>query len=135
MATHAKKIETLRVPLETKPGALAKVYGAFKEAKVNIIASWGYQMGPDQGQAHFYAADTAKAKDVLQKMGLKPVTENACFAEGDDQVGVYADLLQKISKAGVNIEATDAIGVHGKFATVLFADQKNIPALCKALGC
>jgi predicted amino acid-binding ACT domain protein len=68
-------------------------------------------------------------------MGKNPAQGWACYAEGSDQVGVYADLLQKIAKAGINLHATDAFAVGGKFATVFFAEQKDVPALCKALGC
>jgi len=35
----------------------------------------------------------------------------------------------------VNLEATDAFGIGGKFAAVLFANQKDIPKLCQTLGC
>jgi len=121
MATHVTKIQTLTVPLETQPGSLGKVYSAFKEAGVNIIASWAYEMGPGQAQAHFYAVDTHKAKDVLTKMGKTPTFDDAVYAEGDDRVGVYDELLAKAAKAGVNIDATDAFGVKGKFAAVFFA--------------
>ncbi len=133
MATNVKKITTLTVPLDAKAGSLSQVYSAFKEAGINILASWAYEMGPGQAQAHFYAADTTKAKDVLTKMGRKPTLDDAVYAEGDDRTGVYAELLGKVAKAGVNIEATDAFGVNGKFATVFFA--KDTAALCKALGC
>jgi len=132
MATKVKKIQTLTVALDTKPGALAQVYGAFREAGVNVLASWGYQMGPGQAQAHFWAADTKKATDVLTKMGKNPTIDDAVFAEGDDKVGAYSELLAKITKAGVNIEATDAFALQGKFATVFFADDTD--ALYKALN-
>ena len=135
MATTTKKIQTLEVDLETRPGSLSKVYGAFKEEKINVLATWAYEMGPGQGKAIIYASDFTKAKNVLNQLGLKPKAGSACYAEGDDAVGAYADLLQKIAKAGVNLHATDAFGVGGKFATVFFADDKDMPDLCKALGC
>jgi len=133
MATKCKKIQTLTVPLDAKPGALSHVYGAFREAGVNILASWAYEMGPGQAQAHFFAADTTKAKEVLTKLGKKATVDDAVYAEGEDRVGVYSELLGKVAKAGVNIEATDAFSVNGKFATVFFS--KDTPALCKALDC
>ena len=133
MATTAKKIQTLTVALDAKAGALGKVYSAFKEANVNVLASWAYEMGPGQAQAHFFCADMNKAKDVLGKMGMKPTIDDACWAEGDDRVGVYAELLAKVAKANINIDATDAFSVNGRFATVFFS--KDIPGLCKALGC
>ena len=134
MAT-AKKIELLTYKLEAKPGALAKVFGALREANVNVIASWAYQMGPDQAQGHVYATDTKKAKDCLTKIGAEPKTESACYVEDTDEIGRYASLLKTIADAGINLEATDAIAIGGKFASVLFANQNDIPKLCKTLGC
>ena len=134
MAT-AKKIEILTYKLEAKPGALAKVFAAFKDAKVNVIASWAYQLGPHEAQGHVYASDGAKAKEVLTKIGAQPKVEYACYVEDTDEVGRYAGLLKKIGDAGLNLEATDAFGIGGKFAAVLFANQKDIPKLCQTLGC
>ena len=134
MAT-TKKIEILTYKLEPKPGALAKVFASFREAKVNVIASWAYQTGPNDAQGHVYASDTAKAKDVLTKTGAQPKVEYACYVEDADEVGRYAGLLKKIGDAGLNLEASDAFAIGGKFATVLFVNQKDIPKLCQTLGC
>ena len=130
-----KKIEILTYKLEPKPGALAKVFASFREAKVNVIASWAYQTGPNEAQGHVYASDTVKAKDVLTKIGGQPKAEYACYIEEADEVGRYASLLKKIADAGINLEATDAFAIGGRFATVLFVDQKDIPKLCQTLGC
>lgn len=135
MKTTTKKIETLDVNLPAEPGALARVYSGFREAGVNVIASWGYEMGPGQAQAHFYVTDTEKTKATLTKMGMKPTVTQACWVEGDDKVGTYADILGKIGKAGVNVGATDAFAINGHFASVVFpASQKDFTALCKALN-
>jgi hypothetical protein len=134
MAT-TKKIEIVTYKLEAKPGALAKVFEAFREAKVNVIASWAYQMGPNEAQGHVYAKDTAKAKEALTKLGREPKVENACYAEDTDEVGRYAALLKKIGDAGINIDATDAFAIGGKFATVFFVQQQDIAKLCQTLGC
>jgi hypothetical protein len=133
MDWEAMKIQTIDIKLEPKAGTLAKVYGAFKEADVDIVASWGYQMGPGEAAAHFYTDDIEEAKTVLTKMGLKPTINNAVWVEGEDETGIYFDVLSKVAKAGVNLEATDAFSVNGNFATVLFANEKDYAALCKAL--
>jgi len=135
MAASVKKIETIEVDLQARPGALSEVYCAFRDAGVNVVASWAFEMGPGQAKGIFCASDTAKAIDVLTKRGLKPVSGNACWAQGEDAIGVYCELLEKIKNAGVNLHATDAFAVGGKFATVFFADAKDYAALCKALNC
>lgn len=133
MAT-AKKIEVLTVSVDPKPGALAQILAAFREANVNLTATWGYQMGPGEAQAHFFTADVDKAKKALGKLGKSPKVEPAFWVEDTDKVGSYHSVLDKIAKAGVNIEATDAFGIGGRFATVIFVAQGDVAKAAKALG-
>jgi hypothetical protein len=133
MAT-ARKIDLLTVKLDPKPGALAQVLGAFREAKVNLTASWAYQMGPGEAEAHFFTADLDRARQALTKLGKKPTTQSAFWVDDADQIGNYFSVLQKIAQAGINIEATDAFGIGGKFATVIFVNEKDVAKTAKALG-
>jgi hypothetical protein len=43
-------------------------------------------------------------------------------------------VLQKIAKAGINIEATDAFAIGGRFATVIFVAESDVPKTAMALG-
>jgi len=133
MAT-AKKIDLLTVKIDPEPGALAQVLGAFREAKVNLTASWAYQMGPGEAQAHFFTGDLDRAKQALTKLGKTPKTESAFWVDDADQIGNYHSVLQKIAQAGINIEATDAFAIGGKFATVIFVAENDVPKAAKALG-
>jgi hypothetical protein len=134
MTVQVTKVEVLTVDLQPKPGALCEVYAAFREANVDIAASWGYEMGPGEAKGHFYARDAGRAQEVLNKLGRKTTVETAVYVTGVDRVGVYHDLLKKIADAKVNISATDAFAVDGKFGMMFFTDQKNIDTLKKALG-
>ena len=130
----ARKIEVLTVKLDPKPGALAQVLGAFREAKVNLTASWAYQMGPGEAQAHFFTADAERAKQALTKLGKAPKAEPAFWVDDADKIGNYHGVLEQLAKAGVNIEATDAFGIGGKFATVIFVAEGDLGKAAKALG-
>jgi hypothetical protein len=135
MATQAKRIQTVDVSLPAEAGSLARIYSGFREEGINVIASWGYEMGPGQAQAHFYVTDMEKTKTTLKKMGLKPTLTNAVWFEGSDKVGAYAEVLGKVAKAGINIGATDAFAIDGRFASVLFTtNEKDFTPLCKALN-
>ena len=133
MAT-ARRIDVLTVQLDPKPGALAQVMGAFRDAKVNVTASWAYQMGPGEAQAHFFTTDVDRAKQALTKLGKAPKTEAAFWVDDADKIGNYHAVLEKIAKAGVNVEATDAFGIGGKFATVIFVAEGDVAKAAKALG-
>ena len=92
------------------------------------------QMGPGEAQAHFFTADPDRAKQALTKLGKTPKTEGAFWVEDADKIGNYHSVLEKIAKAGVNIEATDAFGIGGKFATVIFVAEGDVAKAAKALG-
>lgn len=131
---NARKIEVLTVKLDPKPGALVQVLEAFREAKVNVTASWGYQMGPGEAQAHFFTSQLDQAKRALTKLGKTPRTESAFWVEDADQIGNYHGVLRKIADAGLNVEATDAFAIGGRFATVIFVAESDVPKAAKALG-
>jgi len=132
--TEVKRIDTITVSLKTHAGALCDVYVAFRNAEVNVLASWGYEMGPGNAEAILYVDNTEKAVEVLKKVGKDPRVSQAVWASGDDQVGAYAEPLEAISNAGINLHATDALSVGGKFVTVFFCAESDVDELCEILG-
>lgn len=134
MAQSVKKISSLLVSLETKPGALCEVFEHLAEAGISVLGSWGYQMGPNEAQVHVGVADPEKAAAVLKKMGKDPTREEVVLVEGDDRAGAYAALLKKITAAKINIEASDALVNGSRFSTAFFAaNSADVDKIYKAL--
>jgi len=133
---QAQKLYSLTVPLETRPGALGQIYEAFAEEGVDVIASWGYQMGPDQAQVHICTKDTDKARDVLTRLGKTPTLDKICLVQSKDRPGEYARILKKIADAGINIESTDALAANGTFTSAFFTgNDQDFARLCEVLEC
>lgn len=135
MAIQVKKVDTVTIDLASNSGSLYQVYAAFKRAHVSIISSWAYELCPGKARIILYSSDTEKTKKVLTEMGKKPQLGKACYATGDDHTGVYAELLEQIKEAGVNLIASDAFGVEGRFAAIFFCKDEDLKALCSALHC
>ena len=131
---QAKKIETLTFSLKTEAGSLGEVYRAFREEGLNVKASWAYQMGPNEAQAHVWTEDNKLGETILEKLGKKVTKDHACWVQGTDKTGAYAELLQKLAEKKINIEATDAMAIDGKWSAVFFTDKKDIDTLCSTLG-
>jgi hypothetical protein len=130
MSLSIKKIKTLTVELDTRPGSLCHVFNAFKEAFVYVQSSWAYEMGPDKAEVIFCVSDANKAEEVLKLMDKTPHLSHAICAEGDDYTGAYAELLNKIAAKNISINATDAQAVGSKFVAVFFADDENLEKMC-----
>ena len=129
-STEFKRIKTITVPLDTHAGALCEVYVAFRNADINVNASWGYEMGPGNAEAILYVDDVKKALEVLKGIGKKSSLSEAVWACGDDQIGAYVEPLEVIAEAGINLHATDAMAVGNKFVTVFFCSEADIDELC-----
>jgi len=133
--TTMKRVKTFTVDLTDKPGDLATVVGACREAKVEMLGCWGWAMGDGKGAACFLAKEPAQFEATLKKLGRKYKQMDACWTEGADTLGVFNDLVQTAAKAGVNLHAANATGTAGKFCSVFFADEGQYDKMCKAFNC
>ncbi len=135
MQTTTNKAQIIKVDLDTHAGELNKILKAFHESKVDLVANWAYEMGPDHAEAIFFPKDIKKTETVLTQLGFEPTTTWACYAEGTDQHGVYADLVNKVAEADINLTSTNAFATSGKFATMFFVNDEDFADLCHTLNC
>jgi hypothetical protein len=85
-----------------KPGVLARVLGAFAEAKINIIAiTMMDSMEHGVMRAVFAAPD--KAKKVLKKLNLPFNETNVLCITLTNQSGALALVAEKLAKNHINI--------------------------------
>ncbi|MBU0506881.1 MAG: hypothetical protein ABII18_13050 [bacterium] len=134
MSISIKKIKTLTVDLDAHPGSLCHIFNAFKEAFVYVQSSWAYEMGPDKAEVIFCVNDANKAEEVLKQMNKSPRISQAFYVEGDDYTGAYAEILNKVAAANININATDAQAVGNKFVAAFFADDENLEKMSALFG-
>jgi hypothetical protein len=103
--------------LENKPGELARLCEAFRKEEVNITA-----LMVVEGRARIMVDDSVRASRVLEKMGINYSSAEVICLEIPDKPGAVADVADKMSKAGINIDYAFASTVPGQgTATVVFA--------------
>ena len=132
---NLKRVKTVTLDLADKPGELARVLAAYREANVDLVSTWGWSEGSGKASAVFIGKDPKRTEEVLKKMGAAYKTGEACLCEGDDRMGAVHDILQKAAQSGVNLHAAGAIGTAGKYCAVVWAEEGQFDKLCKALGC
>jgi hypothetical protein len=99
------------VPIENKPGTLAKVAEALGKAGVNIQGA-SYATGA-KGVARFVANDTDRALAALKAARIKvKQTRDVLEATLADEPGALGALARKLAKARVNIEAFYIVGTN-----------------------
>ncbi|MGH2378703.1 MAG: ACT domain-containing protein [Candidatus Limnocylindria bacterium] len=110
MAGHLKE---LRVSMEDKPGALAKLADALGKAGVNIEAVSAATSG-GSGDIRLLVADTAAARKALDGAGIKVEGEREMlFVDLEDRPGSLAETAKKLADQQVNIDAVYVVGASG----------------------
>ena len=110
MAGHLKE---LRVSMEDRPGALAKVADALGKAGVNIDAISASTAG-GSGDIRLLVADTAAARKALEGAGIRVSGEREmAFVDLEDKAGSLATAPRKLADKGVNVDAIYVVGTAG----------------------
>ena len=89
--------------LENKPGTLARVCEAMREAKINIFA-FTTSDTVDHSVVRMVVSDTRKALLLFEEHGTLVVENEVLMIEGDNKPGSLALIAQKLSDAKINIE-------------------------------
>ena len=136
MTETIRQVEHYSAAIANKVGEGARVLGALRDARVNLIAVWGYARGAGRATLEFIpengAAFVAAAKSAKLKVSKKQI---AFYVHGDDRPGAIADVLAKLAAAKINAGAVQAVcGGSGSYGAVLFLPQAAVGKVAKALG-
>jgi predicted amino acid-binding ACT domain protein len=136
MAETIRRVEYHYVLVPDKPGAGAGVLNALRDGGVNLLAYLGFPAGRGKSQIDLVPEDPAALKLAAQKAGLKlSRAKRAFLVEGDDRIGVVADLTQKLAAAKVNITAACATAAgNGRYGMILWVRPASYGKAAKTLG-
>ncbi len=125
----AQKGKQLEIVTTNEPGTGAKIFGAMKDARINVKASCIWEDG--DGKAHFWIVpeDLVGARNLLRKAGFKPLTKEAVFIELPNRVGALADVLEKIASAGIQCKVSYATAATKKSALVVLTTSSDARAV------
>ncbi len=130
-----RKAEYYYVTIADKPGEGERLFGALRDAGVNLLAVHAFpsarrsqiDLVPSDAAAFLAAAKAAKLKVS------KPKT--VFLIEGDDRVGAMAQLLGRLGAAGINVTATSATRTGmGRYGALLWVKPRDVKKAAEVLG-
>ena len=107
-----KSVKQISIFVENTAGRMAAILSELAENNININAL-SIADTSDFGILRLIVNDPDKAYDVIKKKGLSARITNVVAVEMSTEVGGLADVLSKLSEAGVNIEYMYAF--NGRF--------------------
>jgi predicted amino acid-binding ACT domain protein len=136
MAEMIRRVEYYYVTVPDKPGAGAAVLSSLRDGGVNLLAYLGFPAGRGKSQIDLVPEDPAALKQAARAGRLKlSRAKKAFLVEGDDRLGVVADLTQKLAAAKVNVTAACATAAGGgRYGMIVWVPPASHAKAAKALG-
>jgi len=136
MADIVRQIQYYYTLIPNQAGAGAKVLNALKGEAVSLVAFNGFPSGLRRAQLDFVASDREAFLAAAKKAGVKLVGPKAAFlVQGEDRPGAVADVLNRLSQAGINVTAIQAIASGaGRYGAILWVKTPDVARAAQALG-
>jgi hypothetical protein len=140
MAISVKKAVLWRKEVSHEAGQLASVLAPLAQAGVNLRVVMGYTIHGDPAQAaiEVFPVTGKKAATAASQAGLAASSIPCLLVEGDDRLGLGADMARKIADTGVSISFVVAESLGRKFSAIFgflsAADAATASKAIKAAG-
>jgi hypothetical protein len=135
MADRIKKAFYWKLPIPDRPGEGARVLRALKDHKVNLLALSAF---PRRGktQMDFVPANAAAFQKAMRKAGFRLTGKRTLFLiQGGDRPGAVHGVMEKLSRAGINVTALEAVADgKGYFGAMFWVKPADVRKTAKALG-
>lgn len=134
MADEVERVQYFYTEVPDKPGEGAKILNALKEEGVYLSAFVAFPKGR-RAQLDFIPTDQAAFKAAARKAKIKLVGPKTAFLiRGDDRTGAVAETAEKLSSAGINITALQAIAAGaGRYGSILWVKPRDVSKASKIL--
>jgi hypothetical protein len=106
--------------LSHKPGELGRVANCLSRAGVNIKSLAAMALG-HQGVVRIIADDVAAARSALQQSNIPFEESELVTVLRENRAGELADLADRLSNAGVNLQAAYVVGLEGDLVELAVA--------------
>src|SRR5882724_10354193 len=119
MADQIRSVDYYYVEVPDKPGEGVRVLGALKEAGVNLLSFTAFPSGKGKTQIDVVPTDSEALARAAKNAGLTlSARKQAFFIQGSDRAGAAADVLRKLSSAGINVRAANGATGQGGFGMI-----------------
>ncbi len=134
MADKIWKVDYFKTEVPNRIGEGARVLGALKAARVDLLAFTGFPSGR-RVQMDFVPKNAAAFRKAARKAGLKVTVKKGAFlVQGRDRAGAIAAILEKLAAAKVSIVALDGVSAgSGRFGAIFWVKPKDVAKAAKAL--
>ena len=130
-----RKVVYYSMQVPNRPGVGVEMLKAIAKGRQNLLAFTGFPNG-SKAQVDFVPAKPVEFARGARKAGVKLGKKKTAFlVQGEDRVGALVRVLEKLSKARINMVAMDAVTAGGRrFGAIFWVRPKDVGRTSRLLG-
>lgn len=135
MAARILTVEYFNVIVKDEPGEGYRVLSLLASEGVSLLAFNAIPLGPAQTQFVLFPDDVKRFEKAAGKIGMcLSGSEKAILVQGDDRLGLLADIHRKLADAQVNVYGSNGVtDGRGRFGYVLYVRPADFERAASAL--
>ena len=135
MADQIRRVDYFYVEVPDQPGEGVRVLMAVKEAGVNLLSFTAFPTGSGKAQVDLVPENAEALQKAAKnaRLQLSP-RKQAFFVQGSDRPGAAAEVLRKLSSAGINARAANGAAAPGGFGLILWVAPNDYARAAQVLG-
>jgi hypothetical protein len=136
MPDRVRRVNYCYAIVPNRAGQGARILAELKDAGVNLLAYSGFPIGGGRSQLDFVVEKMGPLRRLARKNGWRLSKGSKGFlVQGADEVGALHRHVQKLSNAGINVTAADAVAAgQGRYGMILWVKPRDYRRAAKALG-
>ena len=136
MALTVRRIDYFYITVDQSPGLGYEVLSGLAAENVNLVAVTAVPFGPSRTQLTVFPDDTETMRRAARLANI-PLDgpHPALVLQGDDEVGVLANIHQKLVDANVHVFASNGVADgKGGYGYVIYVRPEEYERAAQALG-
>ncbi len=127
MSTNVREVEYYYSLVADRPGESRKLLEFLSEKEVNLLAFTAFPIGDGKSQLDFFPVDPEQLKIAAENAGIDLIGPKKAFLiQGEDRVGSLYEYHLKLSNAGINIHASNAVVEGtGRFGYIIWVNPSD----------
>ena len=132
-----RRVHYVHTMLEVRPGEAYRLLSELLGRRVNLLAFSAIPMDAEHTQLALFPESLEALARAAEKTGIVLTgPQRAFLIQGDDQLGVFAEIHGRLYEANVNVYASSGItDGRGGYGYVLYVKSADFVTAARALGC
>jgi hypothetical protein len=136
MALDILQVEYYTITIEDQIAKASKLLSTIAGAGVDFHAFKAIPVKPNRTQFTLFAKDSSTMTAGAKKSGLAlEGPYSALFIKGDEKSGALAEIYQKLSQAGIQVdEACGIADINAGYGVILYLNQEDCGKAMRVLN-